>query len=201
MIAPRVSNSQPPVPLPWPSARLRAPLVTTPLGGGARVAVLAGRPEPLPAASTSTATASRRWLHPGSRQSATGAPIGEPHVTTGGQWSRDWRLSAGPVRPQPRDLSPHESGHLDRRTIRDGSNALSDDSGCFGVIANGDQRVDDAAVSPVANCWAWSFRSVAPALVGGGCSITCWLARTFGTRTHCYRGSLGRMRCGWLDRA
>ena len=38
-------------------------------------------PEPLPAASTSTTTASRRSLYPGSRQSATGAPICKPHVT------------------------------------------------------------------------------------------------------------------------
>jgi hypothetical protein len=36
----------------------------------------------LHSASTSIATASRLTGHPGSRQSATDAPIGEPHLTT-----------------------------------------------------------------------------------------------------------------------
>jgi len=42
-------------------------------------------PAPAPnSASTAITTASRLTGHPGSRQSATGAPIGEPHLTTHG---------------------------------------------------------------------------------------------------------------------
>ena len=68
----------------WRSARLAVPLVTTPFALAPVSAVLAGRPQSLPYASTFTTTASRLSRHPGSRQSATGAPAGEPHVTTGG---------------------------------------------------------------------------------------------------------------------
>jgi hypothetical protein len=69
---------------------------------GVGIAALAVRPQSPPSASTSRTTASRLSRNSGSRQS-TGAPIGEPRVTTGGaavpRLANTGSLGSAPDRP------------------------------------------------------------------------------------------------------
>jgi len=69
-------------------------------GGGVGIAMRAIRRQSRCFASTSATMASRLSRHSGSHQSATGAPIGEPHVTIGGAAvSRLAKLGAGSLFP------------------------------------------------------------------------------------------------------
>ena len=77
----------------WRSARLAAPLVTTPFAEARRVAVLAGRPQHRRPASTPLG---RRRGCPGTRVRAKARPASRPASVTwlrAEGWSRDWRTA------------------------------------------------------------------------------------------------------------
>ena len=82
---------------PWRSARLAAPLVTTPYAAVRRVAVLAGRRQHCRPASTPLG---RRRGCPGTRVRAKARLAGRPASVTwlrAERWSRDWRWLSGKV--------------------------------------------------------------------------------------------------------